>query len=170
MLACASVCAHAGFYTCIDAQGQKSVSDKPCAADQSRGRVYATPPKPAPAEPAPPVDPHALTPQTPEELEAMLEVRRRAAAERELSKETDAQRHMRLYLEQKEQQRAPAAPAASVAGDDAPSAQDRRCAELRKRKDKLEERARNPLPNASAAQLLGDQQAVIREQMSLGCY
>ncbi|HVT34951.1 MAG TPA: DUF4124 domain-containing protein, partial [Nevskiaceae bacterium] len=64
--------ARADLYTCVDAQGHKTVSDKSCAPDQSATRVYSTPktpgPAPAPGAVAPP-DP--LSPQSLDEIRAM---------------------------------------------------------------------------------------------------
>lgn len=129
--------ASAGVYSCINANGERSISDKPCAPAQITQKVYKAPAPPAASprqEPEIEIDPRdatqALTPQTPEELEAMLRARARAAqglpseteealwrakleeerqrdiaAEKEYRRKTETKRQMETYLNQREQQR-----------------------------------------------------------------
>lgn len=117
----------AAVYSCVNAKGEKTISDKPCAPSQSTQRVYAAP-RPAIAEDAPPPPESAprspLMPQSPEEIEAMLRARERLqqglpaegsaeerawleAIEREKQelKRREPQRQMERYLQEKEGQR-----------------------------------------------------------------
>jgi hypothetical protein len=96
--------ASADLYTCVDAQGHKTMSDQACPATQNTAKVYLAPPKPVPP---PTMTPDAPMPdaQLTEALKALLQAHEREAAESNAppgSAETDAQRHMRIYLEQKQ--------------------------------------------------------------------
>ena len=180
-LACAcallyATAAPAHLYTCIDAQGNKTVSDKACPPAQNPGKVYLAPAKPAPP-PAPEAGAAELTPQTLEELQALLQARERAAgaAEKPAVRETDAQRHMRLYLERKQQQRD--AKSSYADGDEAGDVYAReqedtrvaRCAALRKQRENLDVSGRKA-HGAGWSEWLRDQQRDIDAQLRAdGC-
>ena len=136
LLLCVAACAvflpaQAAVYSCVNAQGEKSISDKPCAPTQSTQKVYARPRTPPPAEQMPEQEPrlppagdHPLMPQSPEELRAMLRAREREAQglppegsaeerawlealerEKQERQRREPQRQMERYLQEKEQQR-----------------------------------------------------------------
>lgn len=110
--------AHAAVYTCVDAKGNKSISDKPCLPAQTTQKVYVPPARVTPPEPeasiefALPSPEQSLIPQTPEELEAMLRARESAAQrqqweaeEAEQRRRAEPRRQMESYLKQRQQQR-----------------------------------------------------------------
>lgn len=113
LLAAVMLPAQAAVYRCVDAQGKQSISDKPCAAAQTTQKVYATPQAvPPKAEATAPGDASALMPQTPEELDALLNARANAAQRQKLEAEAAEQRRrdeprrqMESFLQQREQQR-----------------------------------------------------------------
>lgn len=112
LLAAGFMPAQAAVYRCVDAQGKQTISDKPCAATQTTQKVYRTPQAAPSKAGAAPADAGTLMPQTPEEVEALLNARANAAQRQQLEAEAAEQRRreeprrqMESYLQQREQQR-----------------------------------------------------------------
>ena len=100
--------APANLYSCVDAQGNKSVSDRACAPTQNTEKVYLAPSKSAPAAPAADAESEADA-RLAAQLKLLLQGMEHNAAQPAAPAapappvETEEQRHTRLYLEQQQQ-------------------------------------------------------------------
>ena len=175
-----AVPAQAAVYRCVNAQGEKILSDKPCPPSHTTQKIYTRPQAPAPEavqeeESALPSAGNPLLPQSEDEMRAMLRARERrimglppedsaeerawlAEQERQLQerKRGETKRQMESYLQQKDQQRSEwRSERQDGAGYEQDVARDSRrqrdCARLQQQKNGHTAAARSAYSSGSAA-------------------